>query len=125
MSHFAVNSPLVKMSSNGFQPPSPGGERCGGETLPLDRFMPGFRSVKRWTSIEGIDLIVDPPSVAAVVEIDECAVWYVSVEKPEVAFLLPPLPPAPLSPFPVGLIVSTEARDGRLLPWGCRITVVL
>lgn len=87
--------------------------------------MPGFRSVKRWTSIDGIDLIVDPPSVAAVVETDECAVWYVSTEKPEVAFLLPALPPVPLSPSPVGLIVSTEARDGRLLPWGCRITVVL
>ena len=70
--------------------------------------------------MEGIDLIVDPPSVAAVLEIDECAVWYVSTEKAEVAFLLPTL-----SPFPAGLIVSTEPRDGRSLPWGCRITVVL
>lgn len=47
ISHLAVNSPLVKMSSNGFHPTSPGGERCGGETLPFDRLAPGFRSVKR------------------------------------------------------------------------------
>jgi len=46
-SHLAVNSPLVKISSNGFHPTSPGGDRCGGDTLPLDRFAPGFRRVKR------------------------------------------------------------------------------
>jgi len=75
--------------------------------------------------MEGIDLIVDPPSVAAVVETEECAVWKVSTENAEVTFLLPISPPAPLFPPPVGLIVSTEVRDGRLLAWGCRITVVL
>lgn len=68
---------------------------------------------------------MDPPSVAAVVEIEECAVWNVPMEKTEVAFLLPTSSLAPLSPFSVGLTVSTEERDGRLLPWGCRITVVL
>jgi hypothetical protein len=47
ISHLAVNSPLVKMSSNGFHPTSPGGGRRGGETFPLDRLAPGFRSVKR------------------------------------------------------------------------------
>lgn len=115
MSHLAVNSPLVKMRSNGFHPTSPGGDRRGGEILPLDRFAPGFRSVKRWTSIEGTDLTVDPPSVAAVVEIEECAVWKVATENTEVAFLLP-TPPSVSPPFPVGLTVSTEERDGILLP---------
>jgi len=75
--------------------------------------------------VEGIDLIVDPPSVAAVVEIEECAVSNVATEKAEAAFLLPVSPPTSLLPLPMGLIVSTEEREGRLLPWGCRITVVL
>jgi len=115
ISHLAVNSPLVKMSSNGFQPTSPGGGRCGGRALPLDRLAPGFRRVKRWTSVEGIDLIVDPPSVAAVVEIEECAVSNVPTEKAEVAFRLPISPPTSLLPLPVGLIVRTEEREGGLL----------
>jgi len=68
---------------------------------------------------------VDPPSVAAVVEIEECAVSKDPTEKAEVAFLLPASPPTSLLPLPVGLIVSTEEREGRLLTWGCRITVVL
>jgi hypothetical protein len=125
MSHLAVNNPLVKMRSNGFQPVSPGSERRGGETFPLDRFVPGFKRVKRWTSVEGIDLIVDPPSVAAVVEIEEYAVWKVATEKAEVAFLLLTSASGPSSPFPVGLTVRMEERDGRLLPWCCLITVVL
>ena len=93
--------------------------------LPLDRLAPGFMRVKRWTSVEGTDLIVDPPSVAAVVEIEECAVWKVAIEKAEVAFLLLPSSSTPSPPFPVGLIVSTEEREGRLLPGCCLITVVL
>lgn len=113
------------MRSNGFHPTSPGGERRGGETLPLDRFAPGFKRVKRWTSVEEMDLIVDPPSVAAVVEIEECAVRNVSMEIAEVAFLLPTLSSTPSLPFPVGLTVSTEERDGWSLPWCRRITVVL
>ena len=68
---------------------------------------------------------MDPPSVAAVVEIEECAVWNVPTEKAEVAFLLPTSPPAPSLPLPAGLIVSTEESRGKLLVWGCRITVVL
>jgi hypothetical protein len=125
MSHLAVNSPLAKMRSNGFHPTSPGGGRRGGETLPLDRFAPGFKRVKRWTSVEEMDLIVDPPSVAAVVEIEECAVRNVSMEIAEVAFLLPTLSSTSSLPFPVGLIVSTEEREGGSLPWCFRITVVL
>jgi hypothetical protein len=83
--------------------------------FPLDRLVPGFKRVKR-CSAEGIDLIVDPPSVAAVVEIEECAVWKVAAEKAEVAILLLVWPSAPSPPFPVGLIVSTEEREGRSLP---------
>lgn len=71
-----------------------------------------------------MDLIVDPPSVAAVVEIEERAVSNVPTENAEVRFL-PISPPGSLLPDSVGLIVSTEERDGRLLTWGCRITVVL
>jgi hypothetical protein len=74
--------------------------------------------------VEGIDRIVDPPSVAAVVDIEECAVWKVATENAEVTSL-PISSPASSFPFPAGLIVSTEERDGRLLAWGCRITVVL
>jgi len=125
ISHLAVNNPLVNMRSNGFHPTSPGGGRRGGETLPLERLAPGFKRVKRWTSVEGIDLIVDPPSVAAVVEIEEFAVWNVSAEKAEVAFLLLVPPSVPSPPFPVGLTVCTEESEGKLLPWCCRITVVL
>jgi hypothetical protein len=72
-----------------------------------------------------MDLIVDPPSVAAVVEIEECAVRNVSMEIAEMAFLLPAFSSTPSLPFPVGLIVSTEERDGGSLPRCCRITVVL
>ena len=68
---------------------------------------------------------MDPPSVAAVVDIEECAVSNDSTENAEVAFLLPASPPTSLLSLPVGLIVSTEEREGRLLAWGCRITVVL
>ena len=84
--------------------------------MPLDRLVPGFKRVKRWTSVEGMDLIVDPPSVAAVVEIEECAVWKVATEKAEVAFLLLTSFSGPSSPFPVGFTVSKEERDGTLLP---------
>ena len=114
------------MRSNGFHPTtSPGCERRGGETLPLDRLVPGLKRVKRWTSVEGIDLIVDPPSVAAVVETEECAVWKVATENEEVAFLPVKSSSTPLPSFPVGLIVRTEERDDRLVPWCCLMTVVL
>ena len=113
------------MRSNGFHPASPGGERRVGEMFPLDRLVPGFKRVNRWTSAEGIDLIVDPPSVAAVVEIEEWAVSKVATETADVAFLLLPPTSASSPPLPVGLIVRTEERGGKLLPWFCLITVVL
>lgn len=53
--------------------------------------------------------------MAAVVDIEECAVWKVATENAEVTSLLLISSPASSFPVPAGLIVSTEERDGRLL----------
>jgi len=93
ISHFAISRPLEKNKSNGFQPAStvrigdvlllPLPTSCPSAVLGVvGRFAPGLMSVKRCTI--GIERIVEPPSVAAAVEITEgWVVWYVSIERRE------------------------------------------